>query len=267
MKALYENLISYYEDFPVIFHLNIYSGNIDTLYSHWHESVEVLCFISGEATAHVGSAKLDVKSGDILVVNSNEIHSLYTKGCKYYCLLTDHRFCAENGINVTKLKFNNTFRDEAIYNTFMKIAEEVSAQDEYYKTYVKSAALEIFVGLCRRHSIKDAQSSAVENKQNKTIKKALNYIREHFTEDITIDMISEHVGMSKYYFCRLFKERTGDTALSYIHMYRCKYARELIRSGYNVNESAEKSGYATPYYFSKVYKKYMGVMPSKDKGN
>ena len=265
MTALYENLMNFYDDFPVIFHLDVFDENTAYLASHWHESVEILCFVSGDAVVHAGASKINITSGDILVINSNEIHSLYSDNCSYYCLLTDYRFCLEHGIDVTKIQFNKVVKNSDIYDVFMKIADEINRKDAYYKTYVKSMVISIFVRLCREYSIKSTQVSAVEHKQNTTIKKALDYIREHFTEDITIDMISEHVGMSKYYFCRLFKERTGDTVLSYIHMYRCKYARELIRSGYNVAESSEKSGYTTPYYFSKVYKKYMGVMPSKDK--
>ncbi|ELP5185316.1 helix-turn-helix transcriptional regulator, partial [Clostridium perfringens] len=71
---------------------------------------------------------------------------------------------------------------------------------------------------------------------------------------------------SKYYTCRTFKEVTGKTILDYINHIRCINARNLILyNGYTISESAYKSGFNNLSYFSKTYKKYMGLLPSEEK--
>ena len=97
------------------------------------------------------------------------------------------------------------------------------------------------------------------------VKEATAYIRGHFADTLAIEEICERVGFSKFYFCRAFKEVTGRTAVDYINYLRCSNARKLLASGYNVSESAEQSGFGNLSYFSKVYKKYMGQLPSREK--
>ncbi|EOU2011906.1 helix-turn-helix domain-containing protein, partial [Clostridium perfringens] len=56
------------------------------------------------------------------------------------------------------------------------------------------------------------------------------------------------------------------TILDYINHIRCINARNLILyNGYTISESAYKSGFNNLSYFSKTYKKYMGLLPSEEK--
>ena len=72
--------------------------------------------------------------------------------------------------------------------------------------------------------------------------------------------------LSKYYFCRIFKNITGSTVIKYLNMYRCMKARELLSSGkYTVSEAALECGFENMSYFSKTYKAYSGSVPSMAK--
>ena len=69
---------------------------------------------------------------------------------------------------------------------------------------------------------------------------------------------------------KLFKKETGVTPHEYLTRARMRRAKEIILSGvtnryseYTVTQIAEACGFAEPLYFSRVFKKYFGVSPSR----
>jgi two-component system, response regulator YesN len=94
--------------------------------------------------------------------------------------------------------------------------------------------------------------------------KAKEYIDEHFAEAITLEEAAEHVGLSPYYFSKLFKDRFGITFIDYITEIRIKRAKELMENpDVSVKEVCYTVGYKDPNYFSRVFKKYTGLTPSE----
>jgi two-component system, response regulator YesN len=94
--------------------------------------------------------------------------------------------------------------------------------------------------------------------------KAKEYIDEHFAEAITLEEAAEHVGLSPYYFSKLFKDRFGITFIDYITEIRMKRAKELMENpDVSVKEVCYTVGYKDPNYFSRVFKKYTGLTPSE----
>ena len=75
-------------------------------FTHWHENIELLYFIEGEGRVVCNFSSYCVKSGDIFVVNSENLHMVESDSIiKYYCIVIDNEFCAFNGITADELKF------------------------------------------------------------------------------------------------------------------------------------------------------------------
>ena len=106
-------------------------------------------------------------------------------------------------------------------------------------------------------------SSDMEQKELATVKKVLLYIRENYHTKIKLDLIAEHVLTDKYTLCKIFKANTGQTIFENINAYRCMKAAEYIASGKNVCESANLCGFENNSFFTKTFKRYIGVLPSK----
>jgi two-component system response regulator YesN len=104
-----------------------------------------------------------------------------------------------------------------------------------------------------------------EQRRNKRdlLARAKEYIQEHVTEAPALSEVAEKIGVSQNYLSVLFRrENTGFT--EYMTEQRIAKACEMIRSGEGkISEISEKVGYTTPQYFSKVFKKVMGVRPSE----
>ena len=92
------------------------------------------------------------------------------------------------------------------------------------------------------------------------IKIAIGFIKSHSNEKLSLDIIADQAGLSKYYFLREFKNITGYTPISYINKIRCEYAKKMLLSGnYNIKEISEKTGFDSFSYFSKKFNEPWGV--------
>ncbi|MFN7252290.1 MAG: response regulator [Anaerobacillus sp.] len=109
-------------------------------------------------------------------------------------------------------------------------------------------------------------SKADEEKVHDQVEIAKNWIMDHLNENITIVKISSQVYMNPTYFCEYFKNQTGQTVLDFVTSARINRARELLlTTNLKVYEVAEKIGYSDTKYFSKLFKKHYGELPSKYK--
>lgn len=108
------------------------------------------------------------------------------------------------------------------------------------------------------------QLSEEKNRQKrKPIRDAQNYISEHYHENITLDTIAMKVNLNPVYFSNIFKRETGENFVDYLHKYRMKIAREKLREeDISITNLASELGYYDVKYFSKLFKKYVGLKPS-----
>ena len=90
-------------------------------------------------------------------------------------------------------------------------------------------------------------------------------MNKNFREKLTVEQIAEQAGMSKYYFLREFKTVTGITVITFLNILRCNNAQKLIERGETIWLAARKSGFENDSYFTKVFKKTKGILPSEVK--
>ena len=105
----------------------------------------------------------------------------------------------------------------------------------------------------------------VEKRDLITVKKVLLYIRENYSQKITLDGIAAYALVDKYTLCKIFKKITDQTLFDNINAYRCMKAAEHISDGNSISEAALLCGFENNSYFTKTFKKHMGALPSKYK--
>lgn len=95
------------------------------------------------------------------------------------------------------------------------------------------------------------------------IDKALQYIEEHITEELTVEIISEYVNISPFYFQKGFSMLCGFTISEYIRNRRLALAgNDLAVSEAKVIEIAMKYGYDSPDSFTRAFTRFHGVTPT-----
>lgn len=94
------------------------------------------------------------------------------------------------------------------------------------------------------------------------------WLEHHYTEDISIEAAAESMGISPFYFSRLFRTSFDKTFLEYLTAYRVERAGQLLAStDIPVREIAPRVGYADSNYFSKVFKRQTGQTPTEYRQN
>ncbi|WP_167959102.1 response regulator [Anaerosporobacter faecicola] len=115
---------------------------------------------------------------------------------------------------------------------------------------------------CRRIVVK------LEEQSVGVVSQAKHYINTHYTKDISLDDVSREVDISPYYFSKIFKEETGENFIEYVTNVRIEKAKELlIGTDYSMKEICCRIGYADPNYFSRAFKKNVGVTPTEYKSD
>lgn len=92
----------------------------------------------------------------------------------------------------------------------------------------------------------------------------LNYIHQHYSEDITRTTLAEMVYVNPDYMARLFKKRTQTSVVNYITAYRMEKAKEFLQNQQiSVGTVAARVGYGNYSYFSKLFKDVVGCTPNE----
>ena len=99
----------------------------------------------------------------------------------------------------------------------------------------------------------------------KMLQEALDFLHENFSNpETTVETTANHVGISSVYLRKIFHTQLGKTPLHYLTNLRIEHAKALLKTGYySIEEIATLSGFNDAKYFSSVYKKHVGVSPSK----
>lgn len=115
--------------------------------------------------------------------------------------------------------------------------------------------------LYRNQSLpKDQRSSP----RRASIEAAIEYMQDHLIENLRLEDFAREAGMSVSHFSERFRRQTGQSPMAYfIHLRMRLACRLLDLSGKPVKSVAMEIGYRDPYYFSRIFKKSMGISPDK----
>lgn len=267
-KAYYEHHHFPDPGFPLIFHYNnLKNGSFEVL-SHWHINIELLYIIEGTALISSNAQKITANPGDIVVVNSNFLHSIKSVSdeCSYYCLIIDKDHCDSLGFNTTNNLFKVITDHKEIQNIYNLIIKEMTNKKEYYKIATVALCTTMLILLFRHLWEADSKKVFASDTKTEIVKLAIEYINQNYRNELSVSQICSAIGVSKFYFCRTFKEITEKTAIEYINILRTRQARFLISErDYMIHEAAEECGFNSVSYFSKCFKRFYGYSPSQEK--
>ena len=172
---------------------------------------------------------------------------------------------AEPLYNILKRK-KNVFRihpPAAIIDPFVQLLE-LEYDDSDHSAVTASSLIHSIISIIYDSSMKLTNHSVLLPSQYTQVNAAIDYIRDHYQEDCSIDRICAYVGFSKYHFCRVFKEITGSTIHQFVNRYRINQAKYLLsRTDMPVAEVGAEVGLRDSETFSRVFKAETNMTPHK----
>lgn len=98
--------------------------------------------------------------------------------------------------------------------------------------------------------------------QSNLVSQAIQFVESHYAQSITLEDLSNRLECSPRQLSRLFKETTGSSPIDYLIQTRISKSKELlVNSDATLNEIADRIGQSDGYYFSKMFKKHVGISP------
>lgn len=138
------------------------------------------------------------------------------------------------------------------------------AGDEVFHTCLKKCTRLAEAIQVIRVKIRELLQASATNKQIKSqkLRQIENYISSRLSENITLMDVANHLSLNSSYFSRFFKQETGMNFTDYVHNFKMKIACSLLKENQeSIEMIAFRLGYMERTYFSKVFKKYVGVSP------
>lgn len=212
------------------------------------ESASTFTFNSGKTVTPGKNTIIYLPQGSSYTVTSSEQHLCYAINF----LLAD---------NFTNEPFCVCVKNPTWFLELFKGADRYFAQKQRgFMSKCKAYLYDIIYAMQHEYSL-----GYISGDKKTVMEKAINLIHETYTSNtLTIAQLASLCGMTPEYFRKLFGKISGTSPLKYINELRIQRAKELLYSGmYSISEVAEMSGFSDTGYFSRSFKKLVGVSPTK----
>lgn len=256
-----------------------YNNQSEDYPTHWHTATEIIMPVDNCYTVTVSQNVYHLNVGDILVIPSGEQHELSapSSGARFIYLFDFSAISKLKGfasilpllaqpILITAQTAPLIYEQE--YNLLLQMRNEYFSENNLRELVIYSMLINFFVHIGRNHF-----ESAIDNPYARSDKKreyietfneVLNYIDNHYMEDLSLETVANAAGFSKYYFTRLFKQYTDTTFYDYLSYKRIRVAESLLsRQELSITEIALQSGFSSISTFNRIFKKLKNCSPTE----
>ncbi|MFW6029598.1 MAG: helix-turn-helix domain-containing protein [Halanaerobiales bacterium] len=166
------------------------------------------------------------------------------------------------------INFNNINNkiSPSLYQLFNKFIFEYTNKQAGYEFVLQGLNIQIIVNLLREmnNSINNKDLEIKSYNDKTVIKNVLSYFHANYKENFTLDKLAEEVNYSSFHLIRIFKKETGKTPFEYLQEIKIIKAKELLQNtNKSITDICFESGFNNRSYFSSIFKKKVGVAPSK----
>lgn len=225
---------------------NIYKSSV----LRWHKEYEIVYVEKGSLQIKKLDGNITVSSGEFYFLNSEEVHSYSNFSSDIKCLIINMRRNAvtpfiENNDKLVSFKVENTIAHRNILNSLKSMYSLPEFDNAVEIIKVKALLYNILYYLVK-YCVSNDMSYVLGSSSDDFdyAKSAIEYMYLHYRENITLDEISEYVGLSPSHFSKYFKDKTNLTFSRYLREIRLEKALlDMSENGISVKEAAEHNGF------------------------
>lgn len=239
---------------------------------HWHYNYEICQVVKNKMGFLVNGIYVEAKEGDIVAIRENVVHRFMPleEEAQVRIMQFSLKVLMEAGIPIKRLKVHITTEEmneisglsQLIRTLFETIEREGCTLADVTNPFQQCMVCALYCLLVRHF----AEEGIVDfTKEQKDFLDIMEYVKEHFEEDIDISILAERLCMYRGRLSTIFTKYAGMSPKEYIYSLRIKKANELMNQGSGVIEAALQSGFQSVRTFNHIYKKMTGITPKEYK--
>lgn len=250
-----------------------------------HNEPEFIIVTKGECSVSIDGSSQIMKKNDVAFINPHELHSMFFSGesdsFSVLSLVFDVNLTGGRSDDPVRMKFCEPLRSGDIHlNSYYKstgktakkilpmlrrIANESKKMNENWELAVKGLFCLILFEMNGSEGTSSSSKTVLQTAKYKDFTDKVSlYISENIHRKISLSEIASVTGYSKGWFERMFKSCFSMTFTGYLNVCRTDKAKKLLAEGsYSTDVVSALCGFATPEYFSDVFKQYTGMTPDE----
>ena len=244
---------------------------------HRHSAFEIIVPIKGWYKIYSQTECIRIEEGEILIIPPFEMHKIEAprEGCRFIYLLELGDIMNMAGFAGIKPLFTHFLHlttdihpqiyDE-VHRLLAHMRDEYFSSSDFYELSIFSDVYKMFVLIGKDHLKKTDAFAGLNHITKKEymnrFNSVLNYINEYYSSDLSLEMVAEHSGFSKFHFSRLFKRYTGTTFYDYLIYKRLQAAEQLLsEADLTITDIALQTGFSSISTFNRTFKRKKNCTP------
>lgn len=232
---------------------------------HLHREIELVCLWDGELGVRVDTQLCELRAGDLLLIFPEQVHSFEgERDARYYRIRVSPdlfpdlapRFAGkapEQPILIGALYLSKI---ASLLDTIEGLVRSPDAEHAYSQSVCRGYLLALLSELLSMTAVRRV------GKETVTIRAIVAFCNANFAEDLSLDRLSERLGLNKFYISHLFGEAIGVPFNDFVNLLRIREAcRYLRHTKLPVSDICELVGFNTPRTFNRAFLKHFGTSP------
>lgn len=259
-----------------IFHyLDIKTRHLD---AHYHDFYEIFFFLDGDVDYWIDGSLYHLKPGDVLLINPTELHKpvprTETENYERIVLWINKNYLSEIEGGILEKCFDT---ESETYSKILRLnSKEKNQMILLTKQFVSEYYGDEFAGECctfglllqtmsfiNRVSLSRDATTTKKYTSSTFIAEVLSYIGEHFCDKLSLDELSAHFFINKYYLSHEFKRAVGTSLHRYITLKRLNKAYNLLEEGTSPSQTSILCGFGDYTNFFRAFKAEYGISPAE----
>ena len=246
---------------------------------HWHDWFEINYTERGSFHLQTADQVVEIHQGEAVYINGSVLHAYdFPEDCGYYSLTCDARFPGgEFGSYLDRKYFSPILRSKSLSILHIKpdterrirligytleILKYLREEPNGYELAVRQILGDFLLLLSEETAEILARDQAGNDRDLDRMKLMLDYIYKNFAEQIGVTEIAQAADVSTRECTRCFKRTVDRTPVRFLIEYRAQMAASLLLgTGKSISEIAEKCGFMSDSYFSKIFREIYKCTP------
>ncbi|MCB0225392.1 MAG: AraC family transcriptional regulator [Anaerolineae bacterium] len=236
---------------------------------HTHDTYSIGVVMAGQTAFFCRGRTEVIRQGEIALINPGEVHACNPQNgsaLTYYMLYIEPDFIDDvasvlSEKNATADFVTPIIRDDGLHRRLTHMGRSLEkAQDDLE---IETLLYETVAEVLQRYGNMETQKPMPRPGVDQLIANGRAYLMDHLFQNVTLDEMAAHSGLSTFHFLREFRKRYGLPPHSYQLQYRINIAKRLLAKGKPIAHVATDVGFADQSHFTRKFKAYVGTTPRR----